>query len=273
MVLSDELIRLQNVQVWLEDGTQILRDVSWTVSEGEHWAVLGPNGAGKTTLFTVATARRYPSRGLVEVIGRRFGEADMLVLRQMISIVDPHQPMYEWFTVEEIVMTGVTGTIQPQPEIYTRDDFERARHLINQFGLDGFHEREIKSLSQGERQRVRLARALMTRPRVLVLDEPASGLDLPAREALIAAMTNLADLDASLATILITHHLEELPVSTTHALLLAGGQVHAHGPVTDVLTGEAMSATFGIPIAVDYREGRWAARGTASWTPARMTQG
>ncbi|MDQ2682850.1 MAG: ATP-binding cassette domain-containing protein, partial [Chloroflexota bacterium] len=177
--MGEALIRLENINVWLEDGTWILHDIAWEVRAGEHWAVLGPNGAGKSTLFTVATARRYPSRGTVEVIGRRFGEADMLVLREMIAVVDPHQAMYEWFTVREVVLTGVTGTVQPQPDAYTDEHRAMAADLIGRLGLAGMDEREIRTLSQGERQRVRLARALMSRPRLLVLDEPASGLDLP----------------------------------------------------------------------------------------------
>ena len=125
--MGERVLALEHVSVWLEDGSVILADISWSVRTGEHWAVLGPNGAGKTTLFTVATARRYPSRGTVEVLGRRFGESSMLELREQISIVDPQQRMYDWFTVEEIVMTGITGTVQPQPDRYTDADSLRAR--------------------------------------------------------------------------------------------------------------------------------------------------
>jgi iron complex transport system ATP-binding protein len=264
--VGERVLSLEHVSVWLEDGSVILADISWSVQAGEHWAVLGPNGAGKTTLFTVATARRYPSRGIVEVLGRRFGESSMLELREQISIVDPHQRMYDWFTVEEIVLTGVTGTVQPQPDRYTEADARRARELIAQVGLAGMEEREIQSCSQGERQRVRVARALMTRPRLLVLDEPASGLDLPAREALIASLTDLERSDPHLVSMMVSHHLEELPPTITHALLLREGRINACGPVNDVLTDEHVSEAFGIPVHVARHGGRWTARGAGTWT-------
>jgi len=263
--VGERVLSLEHVSVWLEDGSVILADISWSVRAGEHWAVLGPNGAGKTTLFTVATARRYPSRGIVEVLGRRFGESSMLELREQISIVDPHQRMYDWFTVEEIVLTGVTGTVQPQYDRYTEADTLRARELIAQVGLAGMEEREIQSCSQGERQRVRVARALMTRPRLLVLDEPASGLDLPAREALIASLTDLERSDPHLASMMVSHHLEELPPTVTHALLLREGRITACGPVNDVLTDEHVSDAFGIPVQVARHGGRWTARGAGTW--------
>jgi iron complex transport system ATP-binding protein len=264
--LSQTLIRLDGVQIWLEDGTFILRDIAWHVQEGEHWVVLGPNGAGKSTLFAVATARRYPSRGVVEVIGRRFGEADMLVLRSMINVVDPHQAMYEWFTVEDVILTGATGTVQPQPDLYTGENHRMAADLIAHLGLSGMGDREIRTLSQGERQRVRIARAMMSRPRLLVLDEPALGLDLPARESLIAVLDTLCKDDRQLATIMISHHLEELPGSSTHALLLADGRIVARGPIDDVLTSEKVSSTYGIAIEVERTNGRWSARGEPSWS-------
>ncbi len=263
--MNEPLIVLEGVTVWLEDRKEILSDITWTVRAGEHWAVLGPNGAGKSTLFNVATARRYPSRGIVEVLGRRFGEASMLELREQISIVDPHQTMYEWFTVEEIVLTGAFGTVQPQPDRYEPHHFPLAAELIAKLGLSGMETREIKTLSQGERQRVRIARALMTRPRILVLDEPAGGLDLPAREALISALVELSRTDAELATILISHHLEELPPTSTHALLLADGQMIAAGEIENVLTSPLVSDAFGIEVIVGRVDGRWTARGTASW--------
>lgn len=263
--MADRLIVLDHVSVWLEDGKVILSDISWTVRAGEHWAVLGPNGAGKTTLFTVATARRYPSRGQVEVLGRRFGETSMLALREQISIVDPHQRMYDWFTVEEIVLTGVGGTIQPEYGRYTDADRARAQSLLDQLGLHDMAAREIQSCSQGERQRVRIARALMARPQLLVLDEPDSGLDLPAREALISSLIDLVQADSALASMMVSHHLEELPPTISHALLLREGRIVACGLAEDVLTDEPVSDTFGIPVRVTRQDGRWAARGAATW--------
>jgi iron complex transport system ATP-binding protein len=265
IAVGNRLLSLENVSVWLADGFVILADINWQVRSGEHWAVLGPNGAGKTTLFTVATARRYPSRGTVEVLGRRFGETSMLELREQISIVDPQMRMYDWFTLEEVVLTGITGTIQPQPDRYSDEDRMRARELLEQFGCHDMADREIQSCSHGERQRARIARALMTRPRLLVLDEPAGGLDLPAREALIASLTELERSNPGVASMIISHHLEELPPSTTHALLLREGRVVSAGPVDSVLTDECVTATFGIPVHVRRADGRWSARAVANW--------
>jgi iron complex transport system ATP-binding protein len=263
--VTDRLIALDHVSIWLEDGKLILSDVSWTVRAGEHWAVLGPNGAGKSTLFAVATARRYPSKGSVEVLGRRFGETSMLELREQISIVDPHQPLYDWFSIEEIVLTGITGTVQPQYDRYSAADRARAREVLDQVGLRGMSEREIQSCSQGERQRVRIARALMTRPRLLVLDEPDSGLDLPAREALISSLIDLEQSDPELASMMVSHHLEELPPTISHVLLLREGRIVACGLADDVLSDEPVSDAFGIPVRVTRQAGRWAARGVATW--------
>ena len=132
--MSEPVITLTDIQVWLEEGQQILDHISWSVKAGEHWALLGPNGAGKTTLLNVATARRYPSRGTVEVLGRSFGKTSMLELRNEIAIVDPHQHMYDWFTVREIVLTGASGSIQPAPEGYSS---ERRGSSIGNCGIDG----------------------------------------------------------------------------------------------------------------------------------------
>ena len=263
--MTDTLISLENVTVWLEGGAVILADINWSVQAGEHWAVLGPNGAGKTTLFTVATARRYPSRGTVKILGRRFGETSMLELREEISIVDPHQRMYDWFTVEEIVLTGISGTIQPQVDRYSDGDRARARALLEQVGCHGMADREIQFCSQGERQRVRIARALMTKPRLLVLDEPASGLDLPAREALIGTMTELEQSQPHLSSVMISHHLEDLPPTVSHAMLLRSGKIVASGRVSEVLTDELVSGAFDIPIQVRRDSGRWTGRAVPGW--------
>lgn len=259
------LLQLSDVAVWLEDETSILSGISWTIGAGEHWAVIGPNGAGKSTLLAVATARRYPSRGRVEVLGRTFGESNMLALREMIGIVDPQLRLYDWFTAEEIVLTGIDGTVQPRAEGFTDRERRQARQMLTRLGLNGMADREIATCSQGERQRVRIARALMNGPRLLFLDEPASGLDLPAREALIAALVELAVANPQLATVVISHHLEELAPATTHALLLRSGKVVAAGVVDDVLTDTLVSATFSIPVRITRSEGRWTARGAGTW--------
>jgi iron complex transport system ATP-binding protein len=189
----------------------------------------------------------------------------MLELRQLIGIVDPQLRLYDWFTAEEIVLTGIDGTVQPRPEGYSDQEVTRARQMLAQLGLAGMEEREIKTCSQGERQRVRIARALMTEPRLLFLDEPASGLDLPAREALIGALSDLSLSNPELATVVISHHLEELAPTTSHAMLMRAGAIVAAGSVDTVLTDKLVSDTFAIPVMINRTDGRWTARGVGSW--------
>jgi iron complex transport system ATP-binding protein len=265
MSMTEPVISLTDIQVWTEEGTHILDGISWTVRAAEQWALLGPNGAGKTTLLNVATARRYPSRGRVEILGRTFGSHSMLELRNEIAIVDPHQRMYDWFTVREIVLTGASGTIQPDPFGYSEAEGFRADAVATGLGLGEMLDREIGTCSQGERQRVRIARALMQRPRLVVLDEPALGLDLPAREALISALMNLRQSDPEMAMIMISHHLEELPPTITHAVIIRDGKTVATGPAEDVLTDAVVSDAYGIAVQVRRDEGRWSARGQATW--------
>jgi iron complex transport system ATP-binding protein len=263
--MPDRLITLSNVSVWLEDRSLILNAVSWSVNAGEHWALLGANGAGKTTLLNVATARRYPSRGSVSILDRTYGQSNMLSLREEIAIVDPQQRMYEWFTLSETVLTGASGTVQPDPAGYSAAQNRHALEVIDSLGLADMSGREIGTLSHGERQRVRLARALMSSPKIVVLDEPASGLDLPAREALIRALVDLATAHPALATIIVSHHLEELPPTTSHAALMRHGSLVAAGPIAETLTDQLMSSAFGIGVLVSCDRGRWYARGSASW--------
>jgi len=263
--MSEPVLSLTGIEVWLEEGQRILDDISWSVREGEHWALLGPNGAGKTTLLNVATARRYPSRGTVEVLGRTFGKTSMLELRNEIAIVDPHQHMYEWFTVREIVLTGASGSIQPAPEGYSPSEEARADAIAGSMGLADLLEREIGTCSQGERQRVRIARSLMQSPGLVVLDEPALGLDLPAREALVQTLIDLKTSNPKVAMIMISHHLEELPPTISHVALLRGGRMVAAGPVDVVLTDVIISTAFGIEVRVSHHDGRWQARGNATW--------
>ena len=262
------ILLLDAVRVWTAEGLDILDDISWTVSSGEHWALLGPNGAGKSTLLALLGAARHPSSGAVTVLGGRLGRVDMPALRRRIGVVDPTLRLLEWLTVEEVVLTGVTGTIRPLWDRYGEDERARARELLALVGCEALGGREIGRCSQGERQRVRIARALMPAPPLLLLDEPASGLDLPAREALLTALSALAQSRPLLASVLVTHHLEELPMSTTHALLLRRGHVVAAGPVEEVITSSRVSACFGFDVRVRREEGRWSARAAASWEAA-----
>jgi iron complex transport system ATP-binding protein len=261
----ESILIIDNARVWVPDGTEILRGISWSVRRGEHWALLGPNGSGKSTLLSLAGAVRHPSEGAVTVLGGRLGKVSLWELRERIGVIDPALKILDWLTVEEVVLTGATGTIWPLPDRIGETEHARARHLLDLLGCAGLAGREIATCSQGERQRVRIARAIMPDPPLLLLDEPATGLDLPAREALLAALAALASSNPGLSTVLVSHHLEELPPSTTHALLLRDGVIVAAGPAHAVLTTPNVSAAFGFPVTVSYDGARWSARATANW--------
>jgi iron complex transport system ATP-binding protein len=253
-----------NVWRWVaaeERRAVLLRDVDWTVERGEHWVVLGPNGAGKTTLLSMAAAFSHPSAGTVEVLGERLGAVDMRRLRESIGTLEPalSRRIRGRYTGYEVVLTGATGSIALLHDRVSDEDRARADRLMGEIGVEPLRDRRFEDCSQGERQRLLLARALMDEPRLLLLDEPTTGLDLPSRERLIASLDAMADANAELPTVIVTHHLEEIPSTTTHALLLRDGAIVAAGPIGDVLTSAAVSRTFDIEVHVAHNAGRWAA--------------
>jgi iron complex transport system ATP-binding protein len=245
----------------VRDGRRLLQEVSLTVRAGEHWALLGVNGAGKSTLLGLLGARTHPTRGTVEVLGRRLGRVDVRELRAYVGHVDPRHPLTEPLRVRDVVLTGVTNSVAPLPRWHPTPEQEaRADRLIDTLGLAGHRAARWPTLSQGQRGRTLIARALMPEPRLLLLDEPATGLDLPGRERLIEALDALGRDHPRLATVLVTHHLEELPPGTTHALLLRDGGTLARGPVADVLTDDLVGRCFGLPLALERHGGRWSVR-------------
>ncbi len=246
----------------VRDRTTILADVDWTVREGERWVVLGPNGAGKTTLLQIASGSVFPTRGSVELLGERFGATDLSELRTRIGLSSA--PLAERVPGREkaldVVVTAAYGVVGRFRERYDEGDVERARALLRRVGLGAFADRRFGTLSEGERKRVLLARALMTDPELMLLDEPAAGLDLGAREALLRLLTRLAHDETGPPSVLVTHHVEEVPIGTTHALLLARGRSLTSGPVREVLTGPLLTRAFGLPLEVEELGGRFAAR-------------
>ncbi|GAA3130832.1 ABC transporter ATP-binding protein [Streptomyces echinatus] len=255
-----EVLRAEDVHV-VRDGRPLLREVSLSVRAGEHWALLGANGAGKSTLLRLLGALVHPSRGTVEVLGRRLGRVDLRELRTQVGHVDPRHPLTSPLRVRDVVLTGATNSIEPVPRWRpTPEQAERAEALLVTLGLEAFRDARWPTLSQGERGRTLIARALMPEPRLLLLDEPATGLDLPGREQLIEALQQLRTDRPALATVLVTHHLEELPAGTTHAVLLREGRVLASGPVGSVLTGDQVGKCFDLPLALERHDGRWSVR-------------
>jgi iron complex transport system ATP-binding protein len=257
---SSPVLELRDV-TYRRDGKEIIRGVSFTVNQGERWAMLGPNGAGKSTILGFCGAVTHPTSGTVHVLGSQLGRVELQALRRMIGHVNPRHPLRSPLTVRDIVLTGLTGTIETtlrwQP---TAAESERADALISSLGLGAKAGQRWPVLSQGERGRVLIARALICEPRLLLLDEPSTGLDIAAREQLLEAIDRLTQTHPDVATVLVTHHLEELPSSTTHALLLADGRVVAAGPARAAVTTENVSAAFDHPIDVQFYDGRWLAR-------------
>jgi len=241
-------------------GQVILDDISWTVRSGEHWALLGANGAGKTTVLRMIGALMHPTTGSVEVLGHRLGRVDVRELRAHIGLVSSAQKIPQDATGHTVVLTGRTGTVQPLWRKYDAEVRERAHALLAELEIKELADRPYGVCSGGQRARILVARALMADPSLLLLDEPFNALDLPSREDLIDAMHRLALTRTGLATITVTHHLEELSPAIGHVLLLKEGRVLTAGPAPEVFTGDRMTECFGRPIDVSRHEGRWLAR-------------
>ncbi|MFC6285181.1 ABC transporter ATP-binding protein [Nocardioides sp. GCM10027113] len=254
---------LEFADVTVRRGRATLLDrVSWTVHADERWVVLGPNGAGKTTLLQVASAQIHPSSGVAGILDEVLGTVDVFDLRPRIGITSAaltdRIPRSE--RVHDVVVSASYGVVGRWRETYDHLDHDRARDLLVEVGIAHLEDRTFGTLSEGERKRVQIARALMTDPELLLLDEPAAGLDLGGREDLVSTMSVLATDPDSPATVLVSHHVEEIPPGFTHALLLRQGQVVAAGPVDEVVTEPHLSATFGMPLQVTREDGRFAAR-------------
>ncbi len=251
------------------EGKQIIDGISLTVHAGEHWALLGPNGAGKSTLLGFCAAVTFPTSGTVDILGQRMGRVDLAPLRHSIGHVNPRHPLRYPLTVREVVLTGITATIDtPMRWTPTPEDLRRADAMIETVGLKGKAEEIWPTLSQGERGRTLIARALIAEPRLLLFDEPSTGLDVAAREQLLETVDALGETHPKVASILVTHHLEELPSTTTHALLIAGGRTVAAGPAAETVTTDTVTAAFDHPVVVRYDDGRWTARAAVRAWPA-----
>ena len=250
-------------------GRDLLADVSLRVRSGEHWALIGPNGAGKTTLLTLCGALGHPTSGTVDVLGRRLGRVELSELRRHIGHVDPRHRMLRDNIVTEVVLTGLTGSSDPVARWSpTPAEEARARSLIASVGLGARSTARWSVLSQGERGRALIARALVATPSLLLLDEPATGLDVAAREHLLDTLDGVRAAHPDIASVTVTHHLEDLPASTSHAMLLRDGRVFTQGPADDVLTSEPVSAAFDHPLDVERVDGRWSARTRRDAPPA-----
>jgi len=243
-------------------GRQILGPITWRVDEGQRWVILGPNGAGKTSLIAIAATLIHPTKGQARVLDELLGRVDVFELRHRIGLssaaLTDRIPPDE--CALDVVMTAswaVTGRWQ---EVYDLWDESRALGMLSLFGVSQNKDQKFGSMSEGERKRIQIARALMPDPELLILDEPAAGLDLGAREDLLTRLSGLAIDPAAPTSLLVTHHVEEIPSGTTHALLLRDGGVVASGPISEVLTSGNISQAFGLTINLTHENGRWFAR-------------
>ena len=256
----NEVLGLADVSV-VRGRKDLLTDINWQVKEGERWVVLGPNGAGKTTLLQIAGARMHPTRGLAGVLGEVLGAVDVFELRPRIGLSSAslanHIPEQE--NVLNVVLTASYGMTGRWREAYEKMDERRAFTLLHDWGMSTMINRPFSTLSEGERKRVQIARALMTDPELLLLDEPGAGLDLAGREDLVARLSELAADEESPAMVLVTHHLEEIPPGFTHVLLMREGGIVAAGPIENTLTEENLSETFNMPLSLRAEGGRFSA--------------
>ena len=246
----------------IRGGATLIRNITWQVDEADRWVIIGPNGAGKTTLLQVVSAQIHPSDGVAGLLGEVLGTVDVFELRPRIGLtsaaIAERIPRSE--RVHDVVVSASYAVLGRWREEYDELDHERADELLAQLRIGQLADRTFGTLSEGERKRVQIARALMTDPELLLLDEPAAGLDLAGREALVRTLSDLALDPYAPASVLVTHHVEEIPQGITHALLLKNGEIVAAGPLQDTLTAANLSSTFELELALDERAGRWSAR-------------
>lgn len=257
-----KVIDLADVTITRGDRN-ILDQINWQVNSNQRWVIMGPNGAGKTTLMQVCTGYLHPTSGTVEVLDQKLGQTDVRELQTRIGLssatISAALPPAE--TVFNSVLTAAYAVSGRWRERYDDVDYQRVNELLADWGLTQLAQRTVGTLSEGERKRVLIARALMTDPEILILDEPAAGLDVAGREDLVARLARLASDELSPCLILVTHHVEEIPPNFTHALLISDGKISTQGSIHEVIASEPMSHAFKTPLLVEFGEDRWYARG------------
>jgi iron complex transport system ATP-binding protein len=255
------VVELAGVTI-VRNGSTLINNISWEIDESDRWVVIGPNGAGKTTLLQVISAQIHPSSGVAGLLGEVLGTVDVFELRPRIGLTSAAlaERIPRGERVHDVVVSASYAVVGRWREQYDELDHVRASELLAQLGIDRLANRTFGTLSEGERKRVQIARALMTDPELLLLDEPAAGLDLAGRESLVSTLGELAQDQYAPATVLVTHHVEEIPNGITHAMLLKAGEIMAAGPLRDTLTADNLTKTFELDLSLVEADGRWAAR-------------
>ena len=247
---------------YIRNRRPILDSVNWQVDDSERWVILGPNGAGKTTILKLVTANDFPTSGTVDVLGHRLGKVDIFELRARLGFVSSATarriPPNE--IVRDVVLTAAYSVEGRWNEEYDAIDVRQADRVLAEWDLLELADQPFGTLSDGERKRTLIARAVMTDPELLLLDEPSASLDLGARERLLQMLSGFAQSPCSPAMVMVTHHVEEIPPGFTHVMLVSGGKVQAAGPITETLTAENLEATFGMPFELTEAGGRYAAK-------------
>lgn len=256
-----EVLRLTDVS-YVRNGRVILNEVNWAAQSSERWVILGPNGAGKSSILKIVSGNDYPTSGEVQILDERLGKVDVFQLRSRIGLAarehERRIPFRE--TVLDVVLTAAYAVMGRWNENYDALDVRQADRVLSEWQLEDLADRRFGTLSDGERKRVMIARAVMTDPELLLLDEPAASLDLGARERLIRLLAGYASSPTSPAMVMVTHHVEEIPKGFTHLLLLnASGEVVAQGPLADTLTAENLERAFGLPFDLSVSDHRYAA--------------
>ena len=248
----------------MKSGTELISDIDWQVGKGERWILFGPNGSGKTTLLQVISTYQFPARGTASILGRQMGKTDVRQLRPRIGYVGPAPLALVRRHLEsrDVVVTGVHASfVDTRFHRYTDEDWRAADRHLATMGVEGLAGRAFGTLAEGEKKRVLIARALMTNPELLLLDEPGTGLDLGARERLVSSLSALGEEEPDTTIVLVTHHVEEVPPGFDHILMLSSGRLGAIGKTAEVLTSQTLTRAYGLPLTVDSVDGRFRARG------------
>lgn len=253
-----EILRFEKVG-FRRNQKSILKNITFSIKGGEKWVILGPNGSGKTTMLSIATGYLFPTTGSVEIFGQQLGRFNIQKSRDIFGYLSSalSQKIPKHTRALDVIMTAKYGALDPIWNTYTKADKKRAMNLLKSVGCADLAEKEFQQCSSGERQRIMLVRTLMTDPKILLLDEPASGLDLGGREELIA---NLTELSSELPCVLVTHHTEEIPPNFTNLILLRGGEIVASGEIGSTLTPENLFKSFGQKFEIQHSGGRWASK-------------